>query len=74
MKRVLKKGDNLLLMDVDCPANKNIIGTLMVKIGESYGDVIRNLETCIEKSGLKYKEMNVGGFGSVYLFVQKFRN
>ena len=69
MKRVLKKNGKLLLLDVDYPANNNIIGTLMVKIGEVYGDVIRNLETCIIKSGLDYKEINVGGFGSVYLFV-----
>lgn len=69
MKRVLKKNGKLLLLDVDYPANKNIIGTLMVKIGEVYGDVIRNLETCINKAGLDYKEINAGGFGSVYLFV-----
>ena len=56
MKRVLKKNGKLLLLDVDYPANKNIIGTLMVKIGEVYGDVIRNLETCINKTGLDYNE------------------
>lgn len=50
MKRVLKKNGKLLLLDFDYPANKNIIGTLMVKIGEAYGDVIRNLETYINKA------------------------
>lgn len=69
MKRVLKKNGKLLLLDVDYPANKNIIGTLIVKIGEAYGDVIRNIKTCIDRTGMDYKEINVGGFGSVYLFV-----
>lgn len=69
MKRVLKKNGKLLLMDFDYPADRNIIGYSLVKIGEMYGDVIKDLKTYLEKSDLKYREINVGGFGSVYLFV-----
>ncbi|MBS1513150.1 MAG: class I SAM-dependent methyltransferase [Bacteroidetes bacterium] len=69
MQRVLKKNGKLLLLDVDYPANKNILGTLIVKIGEVFGDVIRNLKACIDRTGMDYKEINAGGFGSVYLFV-----
>jgi ubiquinone/menaquinone biosynthesis C-methylase UbiE len=69
MKRVLKKNGKLILMDFDYPANRNIIGYSLVKIGEIYGDVMKDLKKYLEKSGLAYKEAYVGGFGSVYLFV-----
>ena len=69
MKRVLKKNGKLLLMDFDYPSNRNIIGYSLIKIGEIYGDVIKDLKTYLEKSDLRYREINVGGFGSVYLFV-----
>ena len=69
MKRVLKKNGKLLLMDFDYPANRNIIGYLLVKIGEKYGDIMKDLKTYLKKSDLTYREINVGGFGSVYLFV-----
>jgi len=69
MKRVLKKNGKLLLMDFDYPANRNIIGYSLVKIGEMYGDVMKDLKRYLEKSGLEYKETYLSGFGSVYLFV-----
>jgi len=69
MKRVLKKSGKLLLLDFDYPSDKNIIGYSFVKIGEKYGDVMKDIKTYLQKGGLSYKEINVGGFGSVYLFV-----
>ena len=69
MKRVLKKNGKLLLMDFDYPADRNIIGFSLVKIGEMYGDVMKDLKKHLEESGLAYREAYVGGFGSVYLFV-----
>ena len=56
MKRVLKKNGKLLLMDFDYPAHKNIIGYSLVKIGEMYGDVIKDLKRYLEKNGLEYRE------------------
>jgi len=69
MRRVLKKNGKLLLMDFDYPANRNIIGYSLVKIGEMYGDVMKDLQRHLEQSGLEYRETYVGGFGSVHLFV-----
>ena len=69
MKRVLKKDGKLLLLDFDYPSNKNIIGYSMVKIGEKYGDVMKDIKAYLKRSGLIYREINAGGFGSVYLFV-----
>lgn len=69
MKRVLKRNGKLLLMDFDYPADRNIIGYSLVKIGEMYGDVMRNLKKHMEGSVLEHKETYVGGFGSVHFFV-----
>jgi ubiquinone/menaquinone biosynthesis C-methylase UbiE len=69
MKRVLKKNGKLLLMDFDYPADRNIIGYSLVKIGEMYGDIMKDIKGYLENSGLQYRETCVGGFGSVYLFI-----
>ena len=64
MKRVLKRRGKLLLMDFDYPADRNVIGYSLVKIGELYGDIMKDLNGHLERSGLAYKETYVGGFGS----------
>jgi ubiquinone/menaquinone biosynthesis C-methylase UbiE len=69
MKRILKKNGKLLLMDFDYPANRNVIGYSLVKIGEMYGDIMKDLKRHLAKSGLAYREAYVGGFGSVHFFV-----
>ena len=69
MKRVLKKNGKLLFMDFDYPADRNFIGYSLVKIGEMYGDVMKDLKRYLEGSGLEYRETYVGGFGSVHLFI-----
>lgn len=69
MKRVLKRNGKLLLMDFDYPADRNLIGYSLVKIGEMYGDVMKDLKKYLGKSGLDYRKTYVGGFGSVHLFV-----
>ena len=69
MKRVLKKNGKLVFMDFDYPADSNIIGYSLVKIGEMYGDIMKDLKSYLARSGLEYREKYVGGFGSVYLFI-----
>jgi len=69
MKRVLKKNGKLLLMDFDYPADRNIFGYSLVKIGERYGDIMKDIKRYLEDSRLEYREAYVGGFGSVYLYV-----
>ena len=69
MKRVLKKNGKLLFMDFDYPPDRNIVGYSLVKIGEMYGDVMKDLKRYLEESALTYKETYVGGVGSVHLFV-----
>jgi ubiquinone/menaquinone biosynthesis C-methylase UbiE len=69
MLRVLKPGGSLLLVDVDYPSDRNIFGYFMVKIGEWAGDIIKNIENMLKQKGLNYICKNVGGFGSVKLYI-----
>jgi ubiquinone/menaquinone biosynthesis C-methylase UbiE len=69
MLRVLKAGGLLLLVDVDYPTDRNIFGYVLVKIGEYFGDIIKNIEQMLKQNGLNYMCKNVGGFGSVKLYI-----
>jgi ubiquinone/menaquinone biosynthesis C-methylase UbiE len=69
MLRVLKAGGSLLLVDVDYPSDKNIFGYFLVKIGEYFGDIIKDIDTLLKQKGVKYLCKNVGGFGSVKLYI-----
>jgi ubiquinone/menaquinone biosynthesis C-methylase UbiE len=69
MLRVLKSGGSLLLVDVDYPSDRNILGYSLVKIGECFGDIIKNIESMLKQRGLHYLCKNIGGFGSVRLYV-----
>jgi ubiquinone/menaquinone biosynthesis C-methylase UbiE len=69
MLRVLKPGGSLLVVDVDYPSDRNIIGYYMVKISERFGDIIKNIESMLKQKGLNYLYKNIGGFGSVKLYV-----
>lgn len=69
MLRVLKAGGSLLLVDVDYPTDRNIFGYVLVKIGEYFGDIIKNIEQMLKQKGLHYICKNVGGFGSVKLYI-----
>lgn len=69
MLRVLKPGGSLLLLDVDYPSDRNIFGYSLVKIGECAGDIIKNIEGMLKQKGLNYMYKNIGGFGSVKLYV-----
>jgi ubiquinone/menaquinone biosynthesis C-methylase UbiE len=69
MLRVLRPGGALLLVDVDYPSDRNIFGYFLVKIGECFGDIIKNIEQMLKEKRLNYNCKNVGGFGSVKLFI-----
>ena len=56
-------------MDFDYPADRNIIGFSLVKIGEMFGDVMKDLRRYLENSQLEYQVKYVGGFGSAYLYI-----
>ncbi len=69
IRRVLKPGGRLVLIDVDYPANRNPAGTLLASLWKATGDVIRPLEATLQDAGFDVTAEEIGGFGSVHLCV-----
>lgn len=69
LKRVLMPGGRLLLVDFDYPKDRNVFGYMTVKLWEKFGDIIKDINSLLRKHGFKYKNIAVGGFGSVQLFI-----
>ena len=69
LKRVLKDNGKLLIVDFDFPNNRNILGYLIVMLWEKFGDIIKDINSLLKQNGLDYKDIPVGGFGSVHLFI-----
>ncbi len=69
LKRVLKKDGCLLLVDFDYPNNRSRFGYMMVRLWEKFGDIIKDINSLLIKHNSDYKDVSVGGFGSVHLFI-----
>ena len=69
IKRVLKKNGKLLLVDFDYPKNRNWFGYKIVRLWEKFGDIIKDINTLLLQHNFDYKDISVGGFGSVHLFI-----
>ena len=69
LKRVLKSGGKLLLVDFDYPENRNIMGYLLVRLWEHLGDIIKDINALLTENDFEFKDIPVGGFGSVHLFI-----
>lgn len=69
MLRVTKPGGVLLLVDVDYPADGNLCGFAIVKVGAWIGDIIRDIGALLERREASYTCEAIGGFGSVKRWV-----
>ena len=67
--RVLKPGGKLILLDFDYPANRNWFGYKLVKLMETAGDTIKDISSLMKAFSFDFSETEVGGCGSVHLFV-----
>ena len=67
--RVLKSGGRLVMVDVNYPGNGNWAGKLLTKGWKAGGDIIRDMPDLFAAFGLEWMEKEVGGFGSVHLYV-----
>jgi len=67
--RVLKPGGRLVMLDINYPHNANMIGTLLTRGWKAGGDIIRDLPELLESFGYQFADQEVGGFGSVHLYV-----
>ena len=69
--RVLKENGRLLIVDFEYPSNRNILGYCLTKFMESAGDTIRNISQILQEFHFEYTEEEIGGFGSVHLYIAK---
>ena len=69
--RVLKPGGKLIIVDYDYPSDGNRIGCFLTRVMEKGGDVIRDMEPLFKKFNFEFTREEIGGFGSVHLFVAR---
>ena len=69
MHRVLKKGGKIVMVDIDYPRNRNWLGMQATKTWIAMGDIIREMGLIFDQYELAYTEEEIGGFGSVHLWV-----
>lgn len=69
LKRVLKTGGKLVMVDVNFPNNLNCWGMSAAKLWQMAGDIIRDMERLFDEFDFEYTDEEVGGFGSVHLYV-----
>lgn len=69
MKRVLRPGGKLILIDIGFPANRNWIGMNLAELWKLGGDLVRNMADLFDEFGLEYSDEEIGGAGSVHLYV-----
>lgn len=69
MRRVLKPGGRLLMVDVAYPVDHQGLGMQMTRAWMMLGDIVRDMPTLFGRFGFEYSDVEIGGFGSVHLFV-----
>jgi len=69
IQRVIKPKGRFILVDIDYPKNGNWLGTKATQLWAESGDILRDMNALFEQIGFEYLEKEIGGFGSVHLFV-----
>lgn len=67
--RVLQRNGRFVLVDINYPGDHNWLGVKLTRLWASTGDIIRDLGALFDWAGFNYEEREVGGFGSVHLYV-----
>lgn len=69
MRRVLRPGGRIVMIDISYPEDGNRRGTHLTNAWKAGGDIIRDMPALFEKYGFNYTDEEVGGYGSVHLYV-----
>lgn len=69
MKRVLKPGGSLIMVDIYYPRNRNWLGMALARFWRSTGDILREMGSWFDAMEMKYTVQEIGGFGSVHLYI-----
>jgi len=73
MHRVLKTGGRLIMVDIDYPHSRKGLGMQITKAWIAMGDIIRDMKPLFEQFNFEYTDEEIGGFGSVHLYIAKKR-
>ncbi len=69
IRRVLKPGARLVLIDIGWPADGNWMGRTITRLVEATGDLIRNMELLFTQHGFEFTHKAIGLFGSLNLYI-----
>jgi ubiquinone/menaquinone biosynthesis C-methylase UbiE len=69
--RVLGDKGRLVMVDINYPLDGNRIGTFLARMWMRLGDILRDMTPLFEESGFAYVDKEIGGWGSVHLYVAK---
>jgi ubiquinone/menaquinone biosynthesis C-methylase UbiE len=69
LERVLKPGGRFILIDVNEPGNENFLGMALTAFWRALGDIVRDMNTLLEEAGFQVQDSEIGGFGSVHLYL-----
>lgn len=67
--RVLRPGGRVVMIDIGYPRDGNRIGNALAGLWKYTGDIIRDMPPLFERHGLVVNEEEIGGFGSVHLYL-----
>ena len=74
MLRVMNPQGRLVIIDVNYPADDNRLGTWLTNYWKLTGDVIRDMDRLFKVFGVSYLDREIGGWGSVHLYVASKTN
>lgn len=69
MKRVLRNGGKLVLIDFTFPPDQNWLGTRIARVWERSGDILRDMAALFRDCDLEYTDQSIGAWGSARLYV-----
>lgn len=73
LRRVLKPGGKLVMVDIAYPKNGNWLGVQATKFWIAFGDLVRDMDKLFQAFNFETTDREIGGFGSVHLFIAKKR-
>ena len=69
IRRVLVDQGRLVVVDVNYPLAQNYYGMNLARMWVRAGDILRDMGKLFKESGFEYSDREVGGFGSVHLYI-----